>query len=67
MLRIDRYLALLRERANARFPTKRALAKAAKIHHNTLLHLDNKQWSPSIETLRSLERILTGRRGSARP
>lgn len=38
--------------------SKKALAKAARMHANTLVDFARPEWSPSIETIRRLERQL---------
>lgn len=59
--RIDALLGELAAAARARQMRKRALAKAAGLHVNTLRHFAEPAWQPTVETIRSLERVLLPR------
>lgn len=56
--RIDTLLRDLAEAARERRLRKRALAREAGLHVNTLRHFAEPTWQPTVETIRSLERVL---------
>lgn len=62
---IDSLIDDIRREAARRRLSKRDLARAADLHVNTLQRFDDISWSPSIETIRKLERALFASREPA--
>lgn len=57
-LKIDAFVADLRQRAASSGMTKVELARKAMLHANTLRDFDHDGWNPSLTTLRKLETSL---------
>lgn len=60
-MRIDDHINRIRREAQKMGMSYGELAKAARLHKNTIIKMHRKDWSPNATTLRKMERVVLRR------